>query len=55
MLSAFRNSFKIPELRTRILFAFALIIAERLVANIPTPGIMADALEQLVKLSLIHI
>jgi preprotein translocase subunit SecY len=49
MLSAFRNSFKIPELRTRILFAFALIIAERLVANIPTPGIMADALEQLVR------
>jgi len=49
MLSAFRNSFKIPELRTRILFAFALIIAERLVANIPTPGVMADALELLVR------
>lgn len=49
MLSAFRNSFKIPELRTRILFAFALIIAERLVANLPTPGVMADALEMLVR------
>ena len=39
MLSAFRNSFKIPELRSRILFTFGLILLCRFVAIIPTPGI----------------
>ncbi len=45
MLSAFANSFKIPELRTRILFVLALIFACRFVANVPTPGVDAAALE----------
>jgi preprotein translocase subunit SecY len=43
MLSAFTNSFKIPELRSRILFTMGLIFICRLVANIPTPGV--DAVE----------
>jgi len=49
MLSAFINSFKIPELRTRIFFTLALIIAERFVANVPTPGVDANALASLVE------
>jgi len=44
MLSAFSNSFKIPELRQRILFTFALIFAIRILAVIPTPGVDAVAL-----------
>jgi preprotein translocase subunit SecY len=49
MLSAFVNSIKIPELRNRILFTLGLIFACRFVANVPTPGVDAVALEGLVR------
>lgn len=44
MFSAFTNSFKIPELRQRILFTAALIFVCRLIAIIPTPGVNAGVL-----------
>jgi preprotein translocase subunit SecY len=44
MLSAFANCFKIPELRQRILFTFALIVIVRIGAAIPCPGINTDIL-----------
>jgi len=46
MLSAFTNSFKIPELRQRILFTLGLIFACRLLAAIPTPGVDVNALAE---------
>lgn len=39
MLSAFVNTFKITELRQRILFTFGLIFICRLIATVPLPGI----------------
>jgi len=48
MLSAFTNSFKIPELRARILFTLGLIFVCRLVANVPTPGIDSAALARVI-------
>jgi len=39
MFSAFTNSFKIPELRQRILFTFALLVVVRVGAAIPCPGV----------------
>ena len=39
MLSAFTNSFKIPELRSRILYTGALLFVARVAAAIPLPGI----------------
>jgi preprotein translocase subunit SecY len=44
MLSAFVNSFKITELRQRILFTFGLIFICRMLAAIPLPGIDAVAI-----------
>jgi preprotein translocase subunit SecY len=44
MLSAFANSFKIPELRQRILFTLALIVVVRIGAAIPCPGVNAKVL-----------
>ncbi|MEN7972227.1 MAG: preprotein translocase subunit SecY [Verrucomicrobiota bacterium] len=41
MLSAFANTFKIPELRQRILFTFGLVFICRLIAAIPLPGVDA--------------
>lgn len=38
-MSAFRNIWKIPELRSRIFFTLALILLCRLIAVVPTPGI----------------
>lgn len=48
MLSAFKNSLKIPELRQRIFFTFALIFATRVLAAVPTPGVDALALRELI-------
>jgi preprotein translocase subunit SecY len=48
MLSAFANSFKIPDLRNKILFTLGLVFVCRLVGNVPTPGINAAALASVV-------
>ncbi|MEI8121376.1 MAG: preprotein translocase subunit SecY [bacterium] len=48
MLSAFTNSFRIPELRSRILFTLGLIFICRLVANVPIAGVDALALQRLI-------
>lgn len=48
MLSAFTNSFKIPELRKRILFTLGLVFICRLIANIPTPGVDSIALRDFI-------
>ena len=39
MLSAFTNSMKIPELRSRIFYTLALLFVARVGAHIPLPGI----------------
>jgi len=39
MLSAFSNTFKIPELRKRILITLGLVLICRLIAMVPTPGV----------------
>lgn len=45
MLSAFANSLKIKELRSRIFFTAGIIILCRLSANIPCPGVDPQALK----------
>jgi preprotein translocase subunit SecY len=44
MLEKFLNIFRIPELRNRVLFTFAMLAVYRLGAHIPTPGVNAAAL-----------
>ncbi|MEI7898953.1 MAG: preprotein translocase subunit SecY [bacterium] len=39
MLATFANTFKIPELRKRILLTVGLVFASRLISMIPTPGV----------------
>src|SRR5664279_1359152 len=39
MLSAFTNSMKIPELRSRIFYTLALLFISRVGAHIPLPGL----------------
>jgi len=48
MISAFVNSFKIPELRQRILFTLGLIFICRLIATVPSPGVNAAALQMVI-------
>ncbi len=47
MLSAFTNTFKIPELRKRIFFTLALLVVYRVGCYIPTPGINSQALREI--------
>ena len=47
MLTALLNSFKIPELKKRILIALALLAVYRVGCYIPTPGINGQALAEL--------
>lgn len=46
MISAFTNSFKIPELRQRILFTLAMLVIVRIGAAITTPGVDAHVLRE---------
>jgi len=46
MISAFANIFKIPELRTRVLFTLLTIVIIRAGSAIATPGVNADVLRQ---------
>jgi preprotein translocase subunit SecY len=45
MLSAFRNAFKIPELRGKILFTVAIIAVYRLGSHLPVPGVDFTAVQ----------
>lgn len=50
MLQAFANTFKVPELKKRILFTLGLVAICRLISMIPTPGVdlsvLTEALER---------
>ncbi|MFQ6083435.1 MAG: preprotein translocase subunit SecY [Candidatus Aminicenantia bacterium] len=46
MLESIRNIFNIPDLRKRILFTLALLAVYRIGAQIPNPGISAEALAE---------
>ncbi len=46
MFSAFTNSMKIPELRSRILYTLSLLFIARVGAHIPLPGIDPKPLQQ---------
>jgi len=48
MLSAFVNTFKIAELRQRIIFTFGLIFICRLIVAVPLPGVDAAAIRAVV-------
>ncbi|MDH4207633.1 MAG: preprotein translocase subunit SecY [Anaerolineae bacterium] len=41
------NAFKLPDLRRKILFTLAMLVAYRLAAHIPVPGVNTEALRQL--------
>ena len=43
---AFRNAFKIPELKSRIIFTLIMLAVYRLGAHVPTPGVDGGALSQ---------
>ena len=45
-LASFQNVFKIPELKRRVLMTAVLLIAYRVGAHVPTPGIDGHALAQ---------
>ncbi|MDQ3782042.1 MAG: preprotein translocase subunit SecY, partial [Actinomycetota bacterium] len=46
MLSVFRNMFRIPDLRNKILFTLAIFAFYRLGAAIPTPGVDLERVQQ---------
>jgi len=45
-VEAFRNAFKIPELKQRIIFTLLALMAYRLGAHVPTPGVDGHALRE---------
>ena len=45
MLNIYRNMFKVPDLRGKILFTLAIFGVYRLGATIPVPGIDLDAVQ----------
>jgi preprotein translocase subunit SecY len=44
VIEQFRNIFRVPELKRRVLFTCALLIVYRIGAHVPTPGIDSHAL-----------
>ena len=45
MISAFANTFKIPELRSRIVFTLLVIVIVRLGAVVTLPGVDGNVLQ----------
>jgi preprotein translocase subunit SecY len=46
VFEGFKNIFKIPELRKRIVFTLLMLAVYRIGSHIPTPGVRGDALSQ---------
>jgi preprotein translocase subunit SecY len=49
MIGAFQNAISIPELKRRILFTLAMIFVYRIGSHVPTPGINAMAMSNLIQ------
>jgi preprotein translocase subunit SecY len=49
MISAFANCFKVPDLRSRILFTLAMIVIVRIGAAITLPGVDVTVLDEWIK------
>lgn len=49
MFASMANAWKIPELRSKLLFTAAMIIVYRFGAHIPVPGVDVDAIEQFIQ------
>lgn len=49
MIEAFRNAFKVPELRKKILFTAAIIAVYRFGCHVTVPGVDANKIQQLFK------
>jgi preprotein translocase subunit SecY len=47
MLETVRNAWKIPDLRSKLLFTIAMLLVYRLGSYIPVPGLSADTLKQI--------
>jgi len=47
LIETLRNAWKIPDLRKKILFTFAMIVVYRLGAQIPVPGIDRTVIDQM--------
>ena len=47
LLSIFRNSFKTPDVRSKILFTAAIFVVFRIFAHIPVPGVNVVQLKAL--------
>ena len=45
MISAFTNTFKIPELRNRVLFTLVMLVVVRVGAAITCPGVNASVIQ----------
>ncbi len=46
VLSSFQNIFKVPELKSRVVFTLALLTVYRIGSHIPTPGINGEELSK---------
>ena len=51
MISAFTNTWKIPELRDRILFTMAMIVIVRLGVHLPLPGVNMDVIREFIEIN----
>ena len=47
MFQTFRNAWKIPELKNRLLFTLAILVVYRLGCAIPVPFVTGSALSQM--------
>ena len=50
MISAFYDSFKIPDLRSRILFTLAMIVIVRIGTAVTLPGVDMSVLDEWIKI-----
>ncbi|MBM2809367.1 MAG: preprotein translocase, SecY subunit [Chloroflexi bacterium] len=47
MIDSLLNSFRIADVRTKLIFTFAMLVIFRFMAHIPVPGVNATALQEL--------
>jgi preprotein translocase subunit SecY len=47
MLDALNRALKLPDLRNKVLFTFAMLVVFRVIAHIPVPGVNYAQLQQL--------
>ena len=55
MFEAVLRAFRLPDVRRKLIFTFAMLAVFRIIAHVPLPGVRLDKLRELMEIGRAHV